>query len=222
MINLSKRLRAIHDLVDKGSIVADIGSDHALLACALIESETSPYVYASDIAAGPLSHAQSTILAYAMDLNIETIRSDGLHELVNQVDTIVIAGMGSDTIIHILEQDYDKVLQAKSIIIQSNTHVFDIRRWISDHHLQIVDEVMVKESHYYQIIKVDVKEGNSLTEDEILFGKIIKDKNIFIDYWNFRLNNLNSIINRLKPDHASYQKNLILKERIINKINSLT
>ncbi|MEG0980418.1 MAG: class I SAM-dependent methyltransferase [Erysipelotrichaceae bacterium] len=222
MINLSKRLQAIHDLVDKGSIVADIGSDHGLLACSLIASKTAPYVYACDVAKGPLAHAQSTISAYAMEAQIKPVLSDGLNQLDETIDTLVIAGMGSDTILHILDADYQKVCKCNYLIIQSNTHVDDIRRWISDHHLRIVDEIMVEETHFYQIIKVKLEESDSLSEEDILFGTKIHDKQIFLAYWNFRLNNLNHILDQTTSLHRCYQQNIILRQQIIKKITSLT
>ncbi len=57
MVRLGKRLQAIHDLVDKDSVVADIGCDHGLLCIALLESGTAKKAYACDIAASPLKRA---------------------------------------------------------------------------------------------------------------------------------------------------------------------
>lgn len=206
MITISKRLRTIHDFVDQGEIVGDIGSDHALLPCALIESKTCDKVYACDIAQGPLDHAKATISQYGMSDYVETILVDGLDLLPEDVTTIIIAGMGYDTITYILNKNMDRVMNCDYLILQSNNHVDDLRRWIHQHRLHLVDETMVKDGHYYQILKVKIEEGYSLSEEDIYFGKYIHDLQLFMEYWQKQISSLNNIIKKVSKDHPKFQE----------------
>ena len=47
-VNLSKRLKAAYDMVSEGSVVADVGCDHAFLSIALVSSGKSPEAFACD------------------------------------------------------------------------------------------------------------------------------------------------------------------------------
>ena len=50
MKHLGIRLQAVVDMVDTGSVAADIGCDHALVCIALIERGISSRCYACDVA----------------------------------------------------------------------------------------------------------------------------------------------------------------------------
>ena len=52
-LKLSKRLEAIYDMVSQSNVVADIGSDHALLPIALVQSGKVTRAYASEVNTGP-------------------------------------------------------------------------------------------------------------------------------------------------------------------------
>ena len=56
-MHLSKRLKAVVDMVTPGNRVADIGCDHAYSAIYLLKNKISPYVIAMDINQGPLERA---------------------------------------------------------------------------------------------------------------------------------------------------------------------
>ena len=45
---LSKRLKAVADLIEKGKVVFDVGSDHALLPAFLVLQDICPKAYAGD------------------------------------------------------------------------------------------------------------------------------------------------------------------------------
>ena len=50
---LSKRLREVAKFIDKGKVVYDVGSDHALLPCFLVQEKICDRVYACDNKQGP-------------------------------------------------------------------------------------------------------------------------------------------------------------------------
>ena len=55
MVSLSKRLNAVASLVESGSSVADVGTDHGYIPVYLVENKISPFVVAMDINEKPLA-----------------------------------------------------------------------------------------------------------------------------------------------------------------------
>ena len=118
-MELSKRLRAVADLVTAGYQVADIGTDHAYIPIFLTETGKTDYAVAMDVNKGPLRKAQENICAYKMEEQIETRLSDGFSALkVQEVQSAVIAGMGGNLVIRILEEGHDVVSCLKECILQ--------------------------------------------------------------------------------------------------------
>ena len=62
MKQLDCRLQLVADFVDRGSRVADIGTDHAYLPVYLVEQNIIPGAIASDLREGPLAPVSYTHL----------------------------------------------------------------------------------------------------------------------------------------------------------------
>lgn len=167
---ISKRLSSIASLVKKDMVVADIGSDHAFLPIYLIQNKMVTKVYASDNKKGPLTQAKSNIDTAMLSEQITTYLADGLDKLPQDVDTIIIAGMGVDTIISILNKHADRLLSIKQIIVQPNNNVHVMRQWINDMQFFIEDELLIKEYKYYQIIAINPQITADYSDKEIYFG----------------------------------------------------
>ena len=91
---LSVRLKAIADCVPEGTIVADIGTDHAFLPVELIASGKIKRAYACDIGTGPLEHARATVVEAGLQAQISLILTPGLEKVPQDAQVAVIAGMG--------------------------------------------------------------------------------------------------------------------------------
>ena len=87
------RLKKIAEMISKGMIVADIGTDHAFLPIMLVQNGISDRVYACDVAEGPLKGARENIAKSGLSDRISTILTDGLHDVPMDTDCVVIAGM---------------------------------------------------------------------------------------------------------------------------------
>lgn len=187
---LSKRLQAVADLVEKGKVVFDVGSDHALLPSFLVLQDICPKAYAGDNKPGPLARGEATIAKYGLKGKVIPVLADGLSKVEDDVDIITISGMGYYTVEKILEQTdlrrFDKV------IVQVNRNVEQLRSYIAKHHYRILDEVLVFEDFYYEIIVFDCKGGMPLSEEEIIFGPCLLKKRdpLFREYLQYQLNKL--------------------------------
>ena len=99
---LDARLAAAYDFVRPGHAAADIGCDHGKLSAALAGSGRCPLVLACDLRPGPLEKARVTCAPYGD--KVQCRLGSGLSVLEpGEVDDIIIAGMGAETIIEILE-----------------------------------------------------------------------------------------------------------------------
>jgi len=117
---LSKRLEQVASMVTKGNIIADIGTDHGYVPIYLVEKGICPKAYAMDINQGPIESAIKNIENYGLSEKIQAIKSNGLEKLEpEKADTIIIAGMGGELIVNILENGLAKleIALAKGIFV---------------------------------------------------------------------------------------------------------
>ena len=104
---MSERLEIIASLICDGRGSADVGTDHGYLPVMLCRRGYNGALIASDINSGPLEAARITAREAGFDSRISFVLCDGLSGVdPKAIDTIVIAGMGGDTITGILDRDY--------------------------------------------------------------------------------------------------------------------
>lgn len=190
---MNLRLNTLAQMVEPGSRVADIGTDHAYLPIELVKNKQINYAIASDIAKGPLQNAKNDIAEAGLQGKIETRLGPGLSTVNHNddIDTVVIAGMGGKLITDILDDAWNKHFCFKTLILEPNIGEPGVRKWLMGHKYQIVTEKLIVESgHTYELIKARaVKKRINLSEKKILFGPyILKEKNsIFYQKWENQL-----------------------------------
>ena len=207
MINLSPRLKLISDLVPLDSKVMDIGCDHGLLDIYLYQSKKVKKIIASDINSSALNNAIENIKANNLEKEIETRLSDGLENIhaEDEIDTLVVAGMGSNTIVNMLKRDIKKLDKIKTIIIQSNTKLEFLRRELVKLNYFISDESIVEDNKKIYIVIKFVKGRRKYTKKELYFGPILLSTKplVFQKYTKDNLKKLQCIL-------SSIPKNKIL------------
>lgn len=155
MIKLSKRMKAVAAMVSTGGILADIGTDHGYVPIALVERQKIKAAIAMDINAGPLERAAENIKAAHLEDYIETRLSDGVSALdAGEADSIVIAGMGGELTLHILQEGGQVCAAAKELILQPQSDIRKVREFLREHQYKIIDEDMVcEDGKYYPMMK---------------------------------------------------------------------
>ncbi len=130
MISLSNRLQMVASLIPPSAVVADVGTDHGYLPVWLLQSGRARRVLASDIHAGPLRRARQTAAEYAVEEQIEFALCDGLQfPQAERAETIVIAGMGGETMISILRMA-PWTRQGRHIILQPQSKRRALTAWL--------------------------------------------------------------------------------------------
>lgn len=190
---MNLRLNTLAKMVDPGSRVADIGTDHAYLPIELVKNGKIDYAIASDVAEGPLENAKNDIAAAGLTEQIETRLGSGLETVTHadQIDTVVIAGMGGKLMTDILDRAWSKDAQFKTLVLEPNIGEAGVRNWLMMHNYKIISEKLIAEAgHTYELIKASLtEEKHEMTEKEIFFGPfIVQEKNpVFYQKWEGQL-----------------------------------
>ena len=130
-LELTPRLRAVADLVPEGAALADIGTDHAYLPVCLLLGGKISCAIAADLRPGPLNRAKLTAKEYDCSENLDFRLCDGLSAIApGEVDTIVIAGMGGETIASILQAAPWTKSAEYTLILQPMSAQNDLRAWL--------------------------------------------------------------------------------------------
>ncbi|SEI68018.1 tRNA (adenine(22)-N(1))-methyltransferase [Sharpea azabuensis] len=201
----SKRLLAIAKAIaqhKQGTILADIGTDHAYLPCFLYDQGVIEKAYACDVAEGPLASSKQTIIANHMEGKIIPLLGNGLDPIVNEdVDMISICGMGGMLMIEIL--DAHNEMHDHRFFLQANNGLAELRAYLAGHHFCIIDEDLVEDAHHIYEYMVVEKGKMVLDEDDLLFGPINRQKKteLFRKKWQFELNVQKKIIASLPEGH---------------------
>lgn len=152
-IPLSPRLRACCNFIAPGSRVADVGTDHGYLGIWLLKQGIAHSVIASDIGQGPLSAAQLNAQRFACADRMTFCLSDGVENIPRNFDTLVIAGMGAQTMIHILSNA--PWLPGRTLVLQPQNKPWLLRAWLSEQGWHIRQETLVRDGRFlYAVMEV--------------------------------------------------------------------
>lgn len=185
-MELSKRLQGVVDMVTPGCKLADIGCDHAYISIYLIKKKIATKVIAMDVNLGPLKIAKKNIAESGYGHKIEVRQSDGLKNLAKEeVETIVIAGMGGALICQILKEGMEQVMAAKELILQAQSDLPLVRKLLQDIKYQILEEKMlIDDKKYYLVIKAR-NAKNEFIKDNGLKNEV--DKEVYLRYGRYLL-----------------------------------
>ena len=203
-IKLSARMEAVIGLAGKGMCIADIGCDHALVSMASVERGLYNRALAMDLREGPLEAAKKNILEARLEDRIDCRLSDGADELKeNECDAAIVAGMGGHLIINIVKKNIGKFRMLDRFVLQPQSDVGAVRRFLKGEGFEIADEDMVfEDGKYYQMMLVIYRSEGAGKKNELYddvsyeFGKqLIKKKNpVLKDYLEYREGILTNVI----------------------------
>jgi tRNA (adenine22-N1)-methyltransferase len=155
-MKLSKRMEAAAAMVSVGNILADVGTDHGYIPIELVQRGTVPSAIAMDLREGPLSRAREHIKERGLAERIELRLSDGVSAMSEgEADTILIAGMGGELVIHILSDGAAVCRSVRELILQPQSQIAEVRRFLRENGYRITEEDMVLEDgKFYPMMRV--------------------------------------------------------------------
>lgn len=216
-MKLTNRMQTIVSLIDNGSNVIDIGCDHALVDIYLSLYNNNKCI-ASDINKNALTIAQKNIKRYGVD--IKTVLSNGFENInIPEKSVAIICGMGTDNIIKILLNT--DLTNLDEIVIQSNTNLFNLRKFLYKIGYYISNEIVVYEKNIYYVIIKFKKGFKIISENELKYGPILlknKDK-ITYEYYSYILKIYENIFNNsnIREIKTSTKKDIEFLKEIIKK-----
>ena len=212
MLNL--KLKTIASLININDTVIDIGCDHAYLAIYLKKENLCKDVYASDISENVIKNALNNIKEN--NLKIKLFISDGFLNIPDlEIDTGVIAGMGTSNIINIIKNAPKSI---NKYIISSNNNYYELRKYMLKNKFYIQKEIIVKENNKYYPIMLFEKKYQKETAKTLKYGKSNN-----LEYFNYLLDKETKIIANIPQKHIikriKHYKNINEIKKILNEKN---
>ena len=183
-LQLQPRLACIAGLVPQNARLADVGTDHGYLPVRLLQQQRIERAIASDINRAPLDHARATAAEYGVTAHIDFRLCPGLARIKSdECDTVAIAGMGGETIIGILEAAPWTGDGAHMLILQPQTKVAQLRRWLCENDYRFLSETLVRDKEQlYVVFRVTGGEERTLSEADALAGFLLNGDPLYGEY----------------------------------------
>lgn len=177
-MQLSERLQTVASFVTPGSRLADVGTDHGYVPIWLWERGRIPWAVAMDVGEGPLDRARRHIHAHCGETAIETRLSDGLEKLLpGECDSLVIAGMGGMLMRKILINGRALLPGFRELVLQPQSDICAVRRFLQEAGWRITDEEMVfEDKKYYPMFRAVQGAMDYDRKIWFLYGRLLLEK----------------------------------------------
>ncbi len=204
---LSKRLTRVTSYVPKGSVLADIGSDHAYLPCYAVKEGIVQKAIAGEVVEGPFQSALSQVRESKLEDSISVRKGNGLEVISHgEVTSITICGMGGSLITSILENGKSKLSGRETLILQPNIGAQFIRKWLIAEGWELkAEEILEEDEKIYEILVAEKGEPLkpyrelSFEAAELMGPFLLKEKNpIFMKKWTMELKHWNKILKQIE------------------------
>jgi tRNA (adenine22-N1)-methyltransferase len=227
---LSDRLMTVASMIPKGKKVVDIGTDHAYLPIFLTKHGLVEKVIATEIVPGPFKKAMENIQREGLEQSIELRLGFGFEPISpKDADVAVIAGMGAETIIHIMESSKEICRTLDLLILQPMKGNDKLRKNLFLTGYKIVDErVAQEEKKFYEVIAAVKGNQGNIDEIDLVVGPVLRKKKspVVIEYIKFRLMKLKRLVEVLKHSESNraalafrkYERQIRMLKAVINDI----
>ncbi|MCD7774450.1 MAG: class I SAM-dependent methyltransferase [Clostridiales bacterium] len=221
-VALTQRLAAVAGLVRENRLTADVGTDHGYLPAFLVISGKTKTVTASDIGAGPLENAAKTVEKYGLGDNISLVLSDGLANIPQNTEEIIIAGMGGNLIADILENAGWIKNNNIHLVLQPMTHSQDVRKFLCENGFYIDKETACFEDKRVYIALSAYYSGEITKKSDFyyFFGELYRQtdaaaKAYVKKQYDYIMSRYNGLMKSGHEDEAEFYRR-ILQEKIKN------
>lgn len=183
---MNKRLELISALIPPGVGFADVGTDHGYLSVHMARHGYKGNIIASDLRPDPLSCAVASAREAQVEERIRFVLCDGLDGTApDEVDTIVIAGMGGDTICGILDRAEWCMDARYLLILQPMTKAEILRYWLVNNGFAIEQEHLLRDAgETYQLFTARFGSETKLCDAELFAGcyPLVRSQPLFPEY----------------------------------------
>ena len=164
---MTDRLNKIFSVIEKCSVFADIGCDHGYMTKAMLDSGKCERALCSDVSAKCLEKAESLLSDYIAQGRVKSVVSDGFDN-VGFCDLALIAGMGGEEICTIIER---ATTLPERLVLQPMKNADKVRLCAVKQGYRIEKDFIFKSAGKFYVLISLVKGKDSLTQDEVEFGR---------------------------------------------------
>lgn len=181
MKGLGKRLGAALGLIDCDTL-ADVGCDHGKAGIAAIRTGRAKRVILTDISEKSLSKARASAEYFGIDADCRV--GDGMTVLApGEADCVLIAGMGGNEIMHILDEGLGK---CDDYVLLAHRDAPKLRIYLAKRGFRLRADTVVKDGgKFYNVLAAERGEGAVPTGAALWLGGDIPpsaDREEYLEY----------------------------------------
>ncbi len=146
-----KRIDMLCSLLGKADVFADVGCDHGYCSEYMLKNGLCRKAILSDVSQGSLRKAETLLADYLADGRAVSVLGDGFFGVGQDVDEVLIAGMGGSEIVEILSDDKYGFIP-KKFVFQPMHDTEKLRRYLLKNGACIERDFTFCDKKYYDVI----------------------------------------------------------------------
>lgn len=166
---MDERLTLAASLYEPCELGADIGTDHGLLPCHLLEMGVCRRMILADISPKALRHAEEQVRRRGLEDRATLICADGLAALRERAGCVSITGMGGKTMAELLRAGADRLAGA-ALVLSAHTDQDQVRRAVRDIGYHFTAERLCRAAGRFYLVWKAMPGPRAYTEDELALG----------------------------------------------------
>ncbi len=166
---MDERLTLAASLYEPCDVGADIGTDHGLLPCYLMNHGICNRMILADISEKALQHARDQVRRQGLEDRARLICTDGLNAVDEKVGCISITGMGGQTMADIVLNGRER-LQGAALVLSAHTDQELVRRAVQEIGYHLVAEKLCRVAGRFYLVWKALPGEEKLDEDAIALG----------------------------------------------------
>ncbi|MBO5060054.1 MAG: SAM-dependent methyltransferase [Clostridia bacterium] len=203
----------------KGKSCADIGTDHCYVPIKLAEAGVK--VIATDIKPGPLKMAEKHTKKYGQ--NIELRLGGGLSPIEKEeVETIIIAGMGGEMIEKIIAADIEKA-RGSRLILQPMNSQYELRKFLAENGFNITcEDIAVEGFKVYNLMVASSGRANVYEKEiDLHLPKAVRNHPLFVQLLEKKKREFTGIYNGLNASSERNDSEIERMERLLSELEEI-
>ena len=222
-MELSKRLQGVINLMPKSYTICDVGCDHGYVAITFLQKGIAEKVIAMDVNAGPLEQAKRNAALFGVTEKLDFRLSDGLLKVTpGEAERFLCAGMGGRLMVHIMTEGREVMTEMKGVVLQPQSELNLVRKYIYDIGWHIVREDMIFEADgeepgqgkYYPMMYIEPGKAPMPDEVALTYGPLLLQEKhpVLMQFLEYSLGLKEGLLGRLKAQAVSPQARVRVEE----------
>ena len=205
---LDERLSLAASLYEPCELGADIGTDHGLLPCHLLETGVCRRMILADVSPKALRHAEQLVAERHLEARARLVCADGLDALTEPCGCVSVMGMGGETIADILRRGQDR-LHGAVLVLSAHTEQPLVRQAVAEIGYHLTREALCRASGRFYVFWRAEAGPAPMTDETVRYGDLLwrEPAPLLREYRDHRIQFLQSkltgLLSAASPDQAA-------------------